>query len=127
MDFAWSEQQRELLSAVDRFASEQLNYDVIANDRDARFQSRSLEEMRRLRHPGFARRRQSTAGSRRIRSPPWRRSSGSATRCKDNGLLFSINAHMWTAIIPLLYNGTEAQKKNFCPDFATARSSAATR
>ena len=37
MDFAWSEQQRELLSAVDRFASEQLNYDVIANDRDAVF------------------------------------------------------------------------------------------
>ena len=37
MDFAWSEQQRELLSAVDRFASEQLNYDVIANDRDSVF------------------------------------------------------------------------------------------
>ena len=35
--------------------------------------------------------------------------------CKDNGLLFSINAHMWTAIIPLVYNGTEAQKKKYLP------------
>jgi len=35
--------------------------------------------------------------------------------CKDNGLLFSINAHMWTAIIPLVYNGSEAQKKKYLP------------
>ena len=37
MDFAWSDQQRELLDAVGRFASQQLNYDVIANDRDGVF------------------------------------------------------------------------------------------
>src|SRR5260370_2840424 len=35
--------------------------------------------------------------------------------CKDNGLLFSINAHMWTAIIPLVYNGSEVQKKKYLP------------
>src|SRR5439155_26664825 len=35
--------------------------------------------------------------------------------CKDNGLLFSISAHMWTAIIPLVYNGSEAQKKKYLP------------
>ncbi len=37
MDFAWSDQQRELLDAVGRFASQQLNYDVIENDRDGIF------------------------------------------------------------------------------------------
>ena len=37
MDFAWSDQQRELLDAVGRFASQQLNYDVIENDRDGVF------------------------------------------------------------------------------------------
>ncbi len=35
--------------------------------------------------------------------------------CKDNGLLFSINAHMWTAVSPLVNNGTEAQKQKFLP------------
>ena len=35
--------------------------------------------------------------------------------CKDNGLLFSINAHMWTAVTPLVFNGTEAQKRKFLP------------
>src|SRR5437764_15330847 len=37
MDFAWSDQQRELLDAVGRFASQQLNYNVIENDRDSVF------------------------------------------------------------------------------------------
>ena len=39
MDFAWSDQQRELLDAVGRFASQQLNYDVIANDRHIRWET----------------------------------------------------------------------------------------
>jgi len=34
MDFAWSDQQQELLDAVARFASQQLNYNMIENDRD---------------------------------------------------------------------------------------------
>src|SRR2546430_7330689 len=37
MDFAWSDQQRELLDAVGRFASQQLDYDVVENDRDSVF------------------------------------------------------------------------------------------
>ena len=37
MDFAWSDQQRELLDAVGRFASQQLNYNMIENDRDGVF------------------------------------------------------------------------------------------
>ena len=114
MDFAWSEQQRELLSAVDRFASEQLNYDVIANDRDAVFNHEAWKK----------------CGAFGIQGLPVAEEYGGLAQdplttvaalerlgygCKDNGLLFSINAHMWTAIIPLLYNGTEAQKKKFLP------------
>ncbi len=33
----------------------------------------------------------------------------------DQGLLFSINAHMWTNSIPLLKYGTEQQKKKYLP------------
>ena len=114
MDFAWSEQQRELLSAVDRFASEQLNYDVIANDRDAVFNHEAWKK----------------CGAFGIQGLPVAEEYGGLAQdplttvaalerlgygCKDNGLLFSINAHMWTAIIPLVYNGTEAQKKKFLP------------
>lgn len=35
--------------------------------------------------------------------------------CKDAGLLFSINAHLWTNSVPILLYGTEAQKKKYLP------------
>jgi alkylation response protein AidB-like acyl-CoA dehydrogenase len=35
--------------------------------------------------------------------------------CKDNGLVFSINAHMWTLEMPLLSFGTEQQKQRWLP------------
>jgi len=35
--------------------------------------------------------------------------------CRDNGLLFSINAHMWTTEIPLMGFGTEEQRRRYLP------------
>src|SRR5262245_33239573 len=35
--------------------------------------------------------------------------------CRDNGLVFSINAHLWTAAIPIQDFGTEQQKRRFLP------------
>jgi alkylation response protein AidB-like acyl-CoA dehydrogenase len=35
--------------------------------------------------------------------------------CPDNGLIFAINASMWTNTIPILRYGTEAQKQRFLP------------
>lgn len=35
--------------------------------------------------------------------------------CHDNGLVFSMNASMWTVAIPILLHGTEAQKRIYLP------------
>jgi len=35
--------------------------------------------------------------------------------CRDNGLLFSINAHMWSSEIPIWNFGTEVQKRKYLP------------
>lgn len=35
--------------------------------------------------------------------------------CPDLGLIFSINAHLWTNTIPILKFGTEAQKRRYLP------------
>ncbi len=114
MDFAWSDQQRELLGAVDRFASEQLRYDMIENDRNAVFNHDAWKKCGDFgiqglpvseEYGGLAQDPITTvAGLERL-----------GYGCKDNGLNFSINAHMWTAIIPLVYNGSEAQKKKYLP------------
>jgi hypothetical protein len=42
---------------------------------------------------------------------------GYATR--DQGLLFSINAHLWTNTIPILTYGTEEQKRKYLPPLST--------
>lgn len=35
--------------------------------------------------------------------------------CEDNGLIFAINAALWTVATPILLYGTEAQKRQFLP------------
>src|SRR3990170_1257543 len=35
--------------------------------------------------------------------------------CRDNGLIFAINAQMWSVQIPILRFGSETQKKTYLP------------
>jgi alkylation response protein AidB-like acyl-CoA dehydrogenase len=35
--------------------------------------------------------------------------------CVDNGLVFAINAHMWTSVVPLWHFGTEEQRRSWLP------------
>ena len=114
MDFAWSDQQRELLNAVGRFASQQLNYDVIENDREGIFNHEAWKKCGDFGIQGLlVPTDYGGLGTDPLTTVAALERLGYA--CRDNGLLFSINAHMWTAIIPLVYNGSEAQKKKYLP------------
>ena len=41
--------------------------------------------------------------------------------CADNGLVFSINAHMWTSVIPLWQHGNEEQVRRWLPGLCSGR------
>jgi alkylation response protein AidB-like acyl-CoA dehydrogenase len=41
--------------------------------------------------------------------------------CSDAGLVFSINAHMWTSVIPLAAFGTEEQKRQWLPGLCSGK------
>jgi alkylation response protein AidB-like acyl-CoA dehydrogenase len=41
--------------------------------------------------------------------------------CKDNGFIFSLHAHMWACIAPLLTFGTEAQKERYLTKLCTGQ------
>ena len=114
MDFSWSDQQRELLDAVGRFAREQLDYDVIENDRKAIFNHEAWKKCGEFGIQGLlVPTEYGGLGQDPLTTVAALERLGYA--CKDNGLLFSINAHMWTAVSPLVNNGTEAQKQKFLP------------
>ncbi len=39
--------------------------------------------------------------------------------CVDNGLVFSVNAHLWTSVVPIWHFGTEEQKRFWLPGLST--------
>jgi alkylation response protein AidB-like acyl-CoA dehydrogenase len=45
--------------------------------------------------------------------------------CRDHGLLFSINAHMWACTMPILQFGSEQQKQRYLPELCSGRKIAA--
>jgi alkylation response protein AidB-like acyl-CoA dehydrogenase len=114
LDFAWNDEQQALRKEVIRFAKEQLNDDLMRRDREEIF-SRELWQ------------KCADFGILGIPVPAEYGGGGGDTLttvcalealgygCKDNGLLFSLNAHMWTTEIPLMAFGTEEQKRKYLP------------
>jgi len=118
MDFAWSDQQRELLEAVGRFASQQLNYDVVENDRDSIFNHDAWKKCGDFGIQGLpVPTEYGGLGMDPLTTVGALERLGYA--CKDNGLLFSINAHMWTSEIPLMTFGTPEQKTRYLSRLAS--------
>jgi hypothetical protein len=114
MDFAWSKEQAELLEGVRKFAAQELTGDVIKNDREGHFDHEAWKKCGEFgiqglpapaEYGGFAADALTTVAV--------LEKLGYA--CKDNGLIFSINAHLWTVVMPLVSAGTEEQKRKYLP------------
>ena len=41
--------------------------------------------------------------------------------CQDAGLVFSVNAHLWTSVIPLWQHGSPEQQARWLPDLCSGR------
>ena len=114
MDFSWSSQQRELFDAIGAFASKELNDNLIANDRAGVFNRAGWKKCGEIgiqglavpvEHGGTGQDPLTTVGAlERL-----------GYACRDNGLVFSLNAHMWTACMPLVEFGTADQKRRYLP------------
>jgi alkylation response protein AidB-like acyl-CoA dehydrogenase len=114
MDFSWSQQQKELFETIGRFAGAELNDKLIENDREGVFNRAGWRKCGEMGIQGLA-------------VPPDYGGLGQdplstvgalerlGHACRDNGLVFSMNAHMWTGCAPLVAFGTEEQKRKFLP------------
>lgn len=114
MDFGWTREQKDLRAGIEELARGELNEGLLERDVAGEFN-----------HEGWS--RCAAAGVHGLPIPAEYGGVGQDTvttvgvlerlgyGCRDNGLVFSINAHMWTLSIPILHFGTEEQKKKYLP------------
>jgi alkylation response protein AidB-like acyl-CoA dehydrogenase len=111
MDFAWTDEQLELRDHVIAFASRELDR---PRPDGSDFSPESWKKLAEL-------------GVQGLPVPPEYGGSGADVlttivvlealgyACSDNGLLFSLNAHMWACEHPIVRFGTEEQKQRYLP------------
>lgn len=112
MDFTWSDEQKELQETVQSFAAGRLN--------------EGLSE--RLAASAFSRELWQECADFGILGLPIPEAHGGSDRgvvdtilamealgrgCRDQGLLFSMHAHMWSVVMPILAFGTEGQRERY--------------
>ncbi|HET8679146.1 MAG TPA: acyl-CoA dehydrogenase family protein, partial [bacterium] len=114
MDFSLSQEQRELYSAVVRFAQQELNDDLAQRDRQGEFARRLWTKCAEFGIQGLPVSEQ-YGGSGRDALTTVVALEALGYACRDNGLLFSLNAQMWSFELPLLKFGREDQKQRYLP------------
>jgi L-prolyl-PCP dehydrogenase len=114
MDFNWTEEQREFRDQIVRFAQNELNDDIIQRDKDGVF---SVDAWKKC----------AAVGIQGLPVPEEYGGGGADALtivvalealgygCRDNGLIFSINAHMWSCEVPIAKFGTSEQKRRWLP------------
>jgi alkylation response protein AidB-like acyl-CoA dehydrogenase len=114
LDFAWTEEQSTLRKEVLRFAREELKGNVIERDRNEEFPRDLWEKCAKFGIQGLPIPAEyGGGGADALTTVGALEALGYG--CRDNGLLFSLNAHMWSAEIPIWIFGTESQKRKHLP------------
>ncbi len=114
LELELAEQQQQLQNAAIEFARAELNDDVIRRDHDEVF---SIAGWKKCAHFGaLGLPVPSDYGGMGLGiSEVIAVMEGLGYGARDQGLLFSINAHLWTNTLPILTYGTEEQKRKYLP------------
>jgi alkylation response protein AidB-like acyl-CoA dehydrogenase len=114
MEFGWSDEQQRLRDEIAAFAREQLNDDVIGRDAESAFSPEAWKRCAAL-------------GIQGLPVPPAYGGAGAdplttvlamealGYSCRDNGLIFSLNAQMWSCEMPIVRFGSQEQKQRYLP------------
>jgi alkylation response protein AidB-like acyl-CoA dehydrogenase len=114
MDFAWSEEQLVYKKAVIDFAQKELNEDLLERDREASLSRVNWEKCAQFGIQGMPF-PEEFGGSDADILTAMLTMDGLGYGCKDNGLIFGINAQMWSVMMPILHFGTQEQKQKYLP------------
>ena len=114
MNFDFSPDQEEIRADVAAFARAELNAGLLEDDQAGRFSREKWEKAARFGLHGLPM-PESYGGTDRDLLTTVCAMEGLGYGCRDNGLIFSINAHIWSAEIPLLRFGNDDQKAHYLP------------
>ena len=111
--FEPSEEQRALCTEILDFGRS-LNQDLLRRDAEAHFDREAWRRCAELGIPGLPMPREyGGAGADLMTTLLAMMALGQG--CRDNGLVFSLNAQMWAFQLPVLRFGTEAQRQRYLP------------
>jgi alkylation response protein AidB-like acyl-CoA dehydrogenase len=114
MDFSWTDEQLSLKNAVVEFAKRELNEDLIASDRQGEFSRNKWEKCARFGIQGLPIAEEYGGAGVDILSTMLAM-EGLGYGCRDNGLVFALNAQLWSVQLPIVTFGTEIQKQTYLP------------
>lgn len=114
MDFSWTEEQITFRREIVKFAQKELNDGLLDRDREGAV---SLENWRKCARFGLLGLAvpEAYGGSNADILTTMLVMEGLGYGCHDNGLIFAMNAQMWSVQHPILAFGTEAQKQKYLP------------
>jgi alkylation response protein AidB-like acyl-CoA dehydrogenase len=108
------EEQRALQRSIVEFAGRELGQDLQRRDREADFDREGWRKCAHLGLLGMAVPSE-YGGTNATASTIAAALEGLGYGCADNGLIFSVNAHMWACELPIVHFGDEQQKRRWLP------------
>lgn len=114
MDFSWSEEQLEYRRAAVEFARGELNAGLRDRDRRSEFSRRNWEKCAEFGLQGLPL-PELYGGTNTDILTTMLVMEGMGYGCRDNGLVFALNAQMWSVQMPIVNFGTEEQKARYLP------------
>ena len=120
MDFDLTDSQRELQGAAEAFAAKTLNDGVIERDRSGTFSRAGWDACAQYGAAGIPF-PESFGGGGCDASTTCAIMEGLGYGCRDNGLLFSIHAHLWAVAMPIFLHGSDEQKRRHLPGLCAGK------
>jgi len=120
MDFAWTDEQLAYKQGVIEFARKELNEGVPERDQQGSFSRENWRKCARFGIQGLPFPEEYGGANADILTTMLTM-EGLGYGCRDNGLIFALNAQMWSVQMPIFTFGTDAQKQKYLPGLCSGK------